>query len=192
MAGSESRSMRARKSDFRILTLLIGGISVVTAVLLVLVVVLPGVFSGGAHFGFPSKQQASNALGVQVTPSGVVSQSNAYYSGYFVKKAEAVFYNSSSLQVLVTEYQTNSSSYAANLYDALVSGYSRIPSFNATSFTYNSVNVTLFQSATTGQQTDFLAFHASEFICFCLIYNYSPSQSLSAKPFAQAIVSSVV
>ncbi len=184
--------MRARKSDFRILTLLIGGISVVTAVLLVLVVVLPGVLSGGAHFGFPSKQQASNALGVQVTPSGVVSQSNAYYSGYFVKKAEAVFYNSSSLQVLVTEYQTNSSSYAANLYDALVSGYSRIPSFNATSFTYNSVNVTLFQSATTGQQTDFLAFHAYEFICFCLIYNYSPSQSFSAKTFAQAVVSSVV
>ncbi len=184
--------MRARKTDFRILTLLIGGISVVTAVLLVLVVVLPGVFSGGAHFGFPSKQQASNALGVQVTPSGIVSQSNAYYSGYFVKEAEMQFYNSSSLQVLVIEYQTNSSSYAVNLYDALVSGYSHIPSFNATSFAYNSVNVTIFQSATTGQLTDIVAFQASEFICFSLVYNYSPSQSFSAKPFAQAIVSSVV
>ena len=184
--------MQSRKSDFRILKLLIGGISAVTAVLLVLVVVLPGVFSGGAHFGFPSQQSASNALGAHVTPSGIVSKSNAYYSGYFVKKAEAEFFNSSSIQALVTEYQMNSSSLASNVYSALVSGYSRYTSYNETSFTYNSVNVTIFQTATTGQQTDFIAFHASEYICFCIVYNYSPSQSFSAKPFAQAAVSSVV
>ena len=160
------------------------------------IVLIPGSsgfsFSSGAHFGFPSQQQASNSLGVSVTKSQVVSRSNIQQSGYFIRKAEAVFYNSTSIVAMATEFQLNSSQSASTLSGALTNAYSGQSSANASSFRYSSVNVVVLQIATGGTQIYVVAFSSGSMFCYAQIYVYTANSNFSTKAFATAFVSSVV
>lgn len=177
------------KSPIKVLMILVTVIVVITAVSLVLVTAVPGL--GGPHFGFPSQKQASSALGTNVTKSSVVTKTNYQDMGIFIKKTEAVYYNSSSIVSVVTENQMNSSQLATNLSNLLTNSYSQ--SLGASnSFTYNSVNISIYSLATGGTQMYFISFHTGSYICFTLVYAYSASQSFSAKAFGKAIVGSML
>lgn len=177
------------KSPMKVFLMLITIIVIITAVSLVLVTAVPGF--GGPHFGFPSQKQAGNALGSNVTKSSVVTKTNYQNMGIFIKKTEAVYYNSSSVVSIVTENQMNSSKLATNLSNLITATYSQNLG-SSSSFSYNSVNVTIYSLATGGTQMYFISFHTGSYICFSLIYQYSSSQSFSAKAFAKDIVGSMV
>lgn len=184
------------KTPFKALLMMIGAVLVVTAISLAAVFAAQGVggfggFGGGAHFGFPSQQQAGSALGTSVTKSPVVSRSGYSESGFYIQKTEGVYYNSSSVIAMIIENQMNSSQSAGSLQSAVVSGYTTANSPVST-LNYSSVRVAIFNLTTAGQQTYFISFSAGSFFCFSLIYVYSSTQSLSPTAFAKAMVSSVV
>lgn len=178
----------AGKSPFKVFLMLVTIIVIVTAVSLVLVTAVPGF--GGPHFGFPSQKQASSAMGTNVTKSNVLTETNIQNSGIFIKKTEAVYYNSTSITALVTENQMNSSQLATNLSNLLTNTYSQSLG-SRSSFTYNSINVSIYSMSTGGTQVYLIAFHTGSFISFSMVYIYSASQSFSAKAFGKAIVSSM-
>ena len=180
----------AGKSPLKVFLMLLTIIVIVTAVSLVLVIAAPAF--GGPHFGFPSQNQVGNALGTNVTKSKVYTQTNIHSYGIFIKKIEAVNYTSSSVVAVVTESQMNSSQLAANLSDLLTSTYSQSLGTSVSSFTYNSVNVSIFSTSTGGTQMYIISFHAGSYFCLSLLYAYSVSQSFSAKAFGKAVVGSMV
>lgn len=178
------------KKPLQVLLMLVTAITVVTAVALA-AILIPGAF--GAHFGFPSQQQASSALGVSVNKSAVISKSNYYYSSLYIKKTEAVYYNSTSVVAMIAENQLNSSQSAASFSNSITSVYSsNLGSVNSSSFIYNSVNVSILQFSAGGTGFFFISFHAASFFCFSLVYVYSSNPSLSAKSFAKAFASAVL
>lgn len=179
-----------RRKEVRLLAALITVVSVATVLLLVFFVVLPGMET---HFGFPSQQQATGALGHNVTRSSTFTQSN-FLSIQNIGKIETVWYNSSSgITASVSEIQIDTPHNATLLYENLVLyATASALSVNLSNFGYDAANVSILTIHTIDSVLGYvILFHRGSFVCNTLIIDSLPNQLTHIRQFAEAVVNSM-